>query len=161
MLNCQPLLIYTAELADILSGKVVCREGEDISMDPLVDENGIAEQPAAVPKKKKRAKKSENNEESIVVTAPLGASNPMPSRMAISDNIDTLELTTGNKEARKSAVSADEMNNSETLTTDGNISGDLDMSVMGTLSDGSAMQSLPSDGEILGVSSEGMSMMPC
>jgi hypothetical protein len=142
------MYIYScvAELADLLSGKVVCREGEDIGLDPNVDENGNIDDSKV--SKKRSSKKSKKTEVTTATTAVV---------------VPDATMAAPNNESSKSAM----------LSTDDNMLGDADLLTMDeastrmeTSSDGGMSfpsdggMSLPSDGEILGVSSDGMLIYP-
>jgi hypothetical protein len=165
-------LTYIAELADLLSGKAVCREGEDIGMDPAIDNDGKVDNAAAMPTKK--IKKSKKKKVIDATTAPGKSDADIALTAPTASEVSRKQGSPSHiKDATTSMVPAIANDVSVTLVSDNKISDELDLSsmevsqalvptdvsMMDTSSD-TATISIPSDGEILGVSSDGASMFP-
>jgi hypothetical protein len=149
-----------AELLDLLSGKVVCRDGEDIGLDPNVNDDALVDESKPA-RKKKSTKKSKKTE---IVTSTTSTAT------AVSDAKSA--MTTVDSESNKSATlsTAEKMLDDTDLSTMDEASTRMDTSSdagSSLPSDGGGMSlpsdggmSLPSDGEILGVSSDGTLIHP-
>lgn len=140
----------STELVDLITGQVVCRPGEDASMDLNILDNLDDDAALVVAKKRPSKRPRQSKKKKQEVEPPVANTPPVPEP-------ESLAALTSDGQVRKLVMpSTDDQATIDNIPTKGVSTNAL--TTVGGPPDATTTQ--PSDGDNLGVSSDGMSMHP-